>query len=85
MRERKSGILMHVTSLPSCFGIGDLGPEAYRFADFLHDSGQRIWQILPLNPTKTALGNSPYSIPSAFAGNTQLISPDLLVQEGFVA
>jgi 4-alpha-glucanotransferase len=85
MKERKSGILMHITSLPSPYGIGDLGPEAYKFADFLYDSGQRIWQILPLNPTKIEFGSSPYSSPSAFAGNTQLISPDVLLNEGLVS
>ena len=82
---RRSGILLHVTSLPSRFGIGDLGPEAYRFADFLHRSGQRLWQILPLVPTDTLKGNSPYSSSSAFAGNPLLISPERLVEEGFLS
>lgn len=85
MKERKSGILMHITSLPSPYGIGDLGPEAYKFADFLYDSGQRIWQILPLSPTRIEFGSSPYSSPSAFAGNTLFISPDMLLQEGLVS
>jgi len=82
--DRRSGILLHVTSLPSRFGIGDLGPEAYRFADSLHRSGQRIWQILPLAPTDPLTGNSPYSSSSAFAGNLLLISPERLVEEGFL-
>ena len=73
-----------MTSLPSRFGIGDLGPEAYRFADSLHRAGQRIWQILPLAPTDTLMGNSPYSSSSAFAGNPLLISPERLVEEGFL-
>jgi len=81
---RRSGILLHVTSLPSRFGIGDLGPEAYRFADFLQRSGQRLWQILPLVPTETLMGNSPYSSTSAFAGNPLLISPERMVEEGFL-
>ncbi|MRR08068.1 MAG: 4-alpha-glucanotransferase, partial [Deltaproteobacteria bacterium] len=82
--DRRNGILLHVTSLPSRFGIGDLGPEAYRFADSLHRSGQRIWQILPLPPTDPLTGNSPYSSSSAFAGNPLLISPERLVEEGFL-
>jgi 4-alpha-glucanotransferase len=81
---RRSGILLHLTSLPSRFGIGDLGPDAYRFADFLHRSGQRIWQILPLVPTDKLMGNSPYSSTSAFAGNPLLVSPEKLVEEGFL-
>jgi 4-alpha-glucanotransferase len=81
---RRSGILLHLTSLPSRFGIGDLGPEAYRFADFLHRSGQRLWQILPLVPTDRLMGNSPYSSVSAFAGNPLLISPERLAEEGFL-
>jgi len=82
---RRSGILLHVTSLPSRFGIGDLGPAAYRFADFLHSAGQRVWQILPLAPTDVRMGNSPYSSSSAFAGNPLLISPERLVEEGFLS
>lgn len=84
MNIRRSGILLHVTSLPSRFGVGDLGPGAYAFADFLAASGQSLWQVLPLTPTTTICGNSPYSSPSAFAGNELLISPELLVQEGFL-
>ena len=82
--DRRSGILLHLTSLPSPYGIGDLGPEAYRFADFLHRSGQRLWQMLPLAPTELQTGSSPYSSPSAFAGNPLLVSPEKLVEEGFL-
>ena len=84
MKRRGSGILLHVTSLPSPFGVGDLGPAAYRFIDFLAESGQSYWQVLPLNPTMPVYGNSPYASTSAFAGSTLLISPELLVQEGFL-
>ena len=76
--SRASGILLHPTSLPNRFGIGDLGPEAYTFIDFLQASGQRLWQVLPLGPT--GYGDSPYACYSAFAGNTLLISPDKLVE-----
>jgi 4-alpha-glucanotransferase len=79
---RSSGILLHPTSLPGRFGIGDLGPEAYAFADFLIDAGQSLWQILPLGPT--GYGESPYACYSAFAGNTLLISPELLIKEGLL-
>jgi 4-alpha-glucanotransferase len=79
---RASGILLHPTSLPGPFGIGDLGPAAYAFADFLEASGQSLWQLLPLGPT--AEGNSPYACYSAFAGNTLLISPEQLVAEGLL-
>ncbi len=81
---RKSGILMHISSLPSEFGIGDLGYSAYRFADFLLSSGQTLWQILPVNPTLNEFGNSPYNNYSTFAGNTIFISPELLIQDGFL-
>ena len=84
MEHRRSGILLHMTSLPSPFGIGDLGPWAYRFADFLSQSRQTYWQVLPINPTDRAMGNSPYSSPSAFAGNTLLISPEGMVESGFL-
>ncbi len=69
---RRGGILAHLTSLPGPFGIGDLGPDSLRFADFLSDSGIKLWQILPLNPNGP--GNCPYSSASAFAGNPLLIS-----------
>src|SRR4051794_19277232 len=79
---RSSGILLHPTSLAGRFGIGDLGAEAYRFADFLHGAGMKIWQMLPLNPT--GYGDSPYQSFSAFAGNPLLISPEMLAQEGLL-
>jgi 4-alpha-glucanotransferase len=84
MNTRGSGILLHITSLPSAFGIGDLGPQAYKFADFLFQAKQSYWQVLPLNPTDQACGNSPYSSISAYAGNTLLISPELLLDGGFL-
>ena len=84
MKDRGSGVLLHITSLPSPYGIGDLGPWAYRFADILAQSRQKYWQVLPLNPTDQGSGNSPYSSPSAFAGNTLLISPELLADSGFL-
>lgn len=84
MNKRGSGILLAVTSLPSSYGIGDLGATAYRFVDFLADAGQCYWQILPLNPTSVSQGNSPYNSCSAFAGNHILISPDLLIEEGLL-
>ena len=79
---RASGILAHPTSLPGRFAIGDLGPGAEAFLDFLAASRQRIWQTLPLGPT--GYGDSPYSLLSAFAGNPLLISPELLVNEQFL-
>src|SRR5436309_12090292 len=79
---RSSGILFHPTSLPGRFGVGDLGPEAYRFADFLAASGQTIWQMLPLGPT--GYGDSPYQLFSAFAGNPLLLSLDKLMEQGFL-
>ncbi|QCR22799.1 4-alpha-glucanotransferase [Pontibacter sp. SGAir0037] len=84
VHRRSSGVLLHITSLPSKYGIGDLGPEAYQFADLLWEAGQRYWQILPLNPTEEGSGNSPYSSHSAFAGNPLMISPDLLIEEGLL-
>jgi 4-alpha-glucanotransferase len=83
-RRRESGVLLHISSLPSVFGIGDLGPEARSFADFLARSGQGIWQVLPLNPTDMAVGNSPYHSSSVFAGNPLFISPELLLEEGLL-
>jgi 4-alpha-glucanotransferase len=83
--QRGSGILLHITSLPSAYGVGDMGPEAYVFADFLARTGQRVWQVLPLNPTDPFHGNSPYSSISAFAGNTLLISPDILIEDGLLS
>lgn len=80
--ERVCGILLHVTSLPSYGGVGDFGPAAYAFVDFLAAGKQRLWQVLPLNPT--GYGNSPYSALSAFAGNPLLISVELLVRDGWL-
>ena len=76
--ERSSGLLLHITSLPSFGGIGDFGPAAYAFADFLAASKQRLWQVLPLGPT--GYGNSPYASLSAFAGNPLLISLENLAE-----
>jgi len=76
--KRASGVLLHVISLPSKYGIGDLGPEAYRFADFLVQAKQSHWQVLPLTPPMPRPPYSPYNGLSAFAGNTLLISPELL-------
>lgn len=80
--ERLSGILLHPTSLPSKYGIGDLGQAAYDFVDFLEQAGQHLWQVLPLTPT--GCGNSPYSSCSVFAGQPLLISPDKLVELGLL-
>jgi 4-alpha-glucanotransferase len=82
MHSRVSGILLHPTSLPGPHGTGDLGPTAYRFADFLAAAGQSIWQVLPLGPT--GYGDSPYQLFSAFAGNPLLISLDRLVEAGLL-
>lgn len=79
---RVSGILLHVTSLPGPPGIGDLGPAAHRFVDFLARAGQRRWQLLPLGPT--GYGDSPYAAHSSFAGNPLLISPELLAADGHI-
>jgi 4-alpha-glucanotransferase len=84
MNKRGAGVLLHVTSLPSPYGVGDLGPAAYEFVDFLERSGQSFWQILPLTPTLPVYGNSPYSSTSTFAGNTLLISPAALLQDGLI-
>ena len=80
--RRASGILLHPTSLPGRFGVGDLGGEAYRFVDWLASAGQVYWQIMPLGPT--GYGDSPYSAFSAFAGNTNLVSPEKLVESGLL-
>src|ERR1700749_1801684 len=80
---RVSGILLHVTSFPSRGGCGDFGPAAYAFVDFLVAAKQRLWQVLPLNPT--GYGSSPYSALSAFAGNPLLISLELLARAGWLA
>jgi len=79
---RESGILMHITSLPSPYGVGTMGKEAYEFVDFLEKSGQHLWQILPLTPT--GYGDSPYQSCSTYAGNHYLIDLDLLAKEGLL-
>ena len=84
MNKRSAGILLPITSLPSKYGIGDFGSEAFNFADFLHDAGQKIWQVLPLTTIDPGCGNSPYSPTSAFAGNYLLISPDELVKDNLL-
>jgi 4-alpha-glucanotransferase len=81
--NRMSGVLLHVTSLPSYGGVGDFGPAAYEFVDFLAAAKQRLWQVLPLSPT--GYGSSPYSALSAFAGNPALISLERLVADGWIA
>ena len=81
-RPRYCGILVHPTSFPSPYGIGDLGDGAYAFIDFLYDAGQTLWQCLPLGPT--GFGDSPYQAFSAFAGQPLLISPDLLLKDGLL-
>src|SRR3989338_2388785 len=85
MNKRGSGILLHITSLFSPYGIGDMGPDAYRFADFLSEARQSFWQVLPLNPIGAVYGNSPYSSFSVFAGEPLLVSPGLMVKDGFLA
>ena len=84
LKKRASGILLHVTSLPSKYGIGDIGPEAYKFVDFLAGSNQSYWQVLPLNHTTSKAAYSPYNCCSAFAGNPLLISPQFLYRDGFL-
>lgn len=79
---RSSGILMHISSLPSKYGIGTLGKAAFDFVDFLADAKQKYWQILPVNPT--SFGDSPYQSPSAFAGNPYFIDLDILREEGLI-
>src|SRR5579863_10408851 len=79
---RGSGLLLHVTSLPSPYGIGDLGSSAFSWIDRLHDAGQCWWQSLPLGPT--GYGNSPYQSMSSFAGNPLVISPDWLIEDGLL-
>lgn len=80
---RKSGVLLHPSSLPGKYGIGTLGEEAFRFVDWLNEAGQKIWQILPLGPTDWS--HSPYQSYSAFAGNPDLIDPEILIKEGLLA
>ena len=80
---RASGLLLHVTSLPSPYGIGDVGPAAIAWIDQLYEAGQSWWQALPLGPT--GYSNSPYQALSSFAGNGLLISPDWLIEDGLKA
>lgn len=82
MRQRTAGIVLHPTSLPGRFGIGDLGDEAFHFVDFLVEARQGLWQVLPLGPT--GYGDSPYQCFSAFAGNPNLVSPERLVRDGLL-
>src|SRR5260370_13975029 len=82
LSERSSGILLHPTALPSHGGIGDFGPAAYEFVDWLAAAKQTLWQILPLQPV--GCGNSPYSCTSAFAGNVLLVSLERLAERGLV-
>ncbi len=79
--SRASGVLLHVTSLPSAYGIGDLGPESYKFVELLARSKQHYWSILPLSPIRLEDGNSPYQTSSTFAGNKLLISPEKLAED----
>jgi 4-alpha-glucanotransferase len=81
--SRQSGILLHVTSLPSPYGIGDMGPAAFEWIDRLRDAGQAWWQVLPLGAT--GYGNSPYQPLSSFAGNWLLVSPDAMVDDGLLS
>ena len=80
--SRAAGILMPITSLPSPYGIGTIGKEAYKFADFLKKAGQTIWQILPVGPT--SYGDSPYQSFSTYAGNPYMIDLDMLCEEGLL-
>ena len=80
--ERTSGVLLHISSLPNKYGIGSFGQTAYEFVDFLVETGQKYWQILPL--TTTSYGDSPYQSFSAFAGNPHFIDLECLVKEGYV-
>jgi 4-alpha-glucanotransferase len=80
--DRRSGVLLHPTSLPSRYGVGDLGPAAFDFLDYLARARQSLWQVLPLGPT--GFGDSPYASPSAFAGNDLLIAPEPLLDQGLL-
>jgi 4-alpha-glucanotransferase len=82
LHQRAAGVLLHVTSLPGPHGIGDFGPEAYHFVDWLHAAGQKLWQWLPVNPIGP--GNSPYQSVSAFAGSPLMVALEPLVQRGWV-
>jgi 4-alpha-glucanotransferase len=80
--QRSAGVLLHPTSLPGLDGLGDVGPQAYRWIDWLANTGCTLWQVLPLGPT--GFGDSPYQCFSAFAGNPYLVSPELLLQDGLL-
>ena len=80
--DRAAGILLHPTSLPGRYGIGDMGDELIAFLDWVEDAGMTIWQVLPLTPP--GYGNSPYGCLSSYAGNPLLISPDRLVRDGLL-
>lgn len=80
--QRLAGVLLHPTSLPGRFGIGDLGPECVRFLDWMAEAGLGYWQVLPLGPT--SFGDSPYQCFSAFAGNPLLVSPEVLMRDGYI-
>src|SRR5262245_7917655 len=82
-KRRSAGVLLHPTSLPGRYGIGDLGPMAFAWVEALARAKQTWWQILPLGPT--GYGDSPYQSYSAFAGNPNLVSPDALVKDGLIA
>jgi malto-oligosyltrehalose synthase/4-alpha-glucanotransferase len=84
LNERGAGVLLPVTSLPSAYGIGDLGPEADKFVGFLSRSRQKYWQLLPLNPVSRDQAYSPYSAISSLAGNTLLISPEVMAEDGLL-
>lgn len=83
--DRGAGILMHVTALPSIFGIGDIGPTAFDFLEFLASSGQKYWQMLPLNPVLASQFYSPYATSSVMAANPMLISPEQMVKDGLLS
>lgn len=82
--DRQAGVLLHISSLPCRHGLGDFGPQAHEFVDFLAQAGHSLWQVLPLTPVNPGAGNSPYSSYAAFAGNTLFISPDMLVRQGLL-
>jgi len=82
LEQRRCGLLLHPTSLPSSYGIGDFGPAAFSWLDWLASTGSTLWQVLPLGPT--GYGDSPYQSFSSFAGNALLISPELLIEDGLL-
>jgi 4-alpha-glucanotransferase len=82
LQQRAAGVLLHVTSLPGPYGIGDFGPDAYRFVDWLQSAGQRIWQWLPTTPIGP--GNSPYQSVSAFAGSPLMVALEPMIAAGWL-